>query len=336
MTAASLSAEMAPTVPSPVLDRSSTSHATPRKIDGRKLATSVLGRTFHPGHLWRAIGLHRARKANRRAFDDTRLALYARLLPSDFLHYGYFEDPARLPESISLEDVARAQTRYAELLLELIGETPGGPVLDIGCGMGGLSRMMLAKGLEPVALTPDKVQVAYINKYVPGVPVIRTKFEKLDPADHAGKYGSVVTAESLQYLKLDLALPLLATVLRPGGTWVACDYFLTKPSDDKTCHNWKLFNERITEAGWRITYQRDVTPHVLPTLGFIHMLATRFGISGFDFGVLRLRRKQPGLHHLLAGLLGQIEGVIADNIALIDPVQFARDRQYMLLKLERA
>ena len=308
----------------------------PRKINGRTLATSLMGRTFHPAHLWRAGVLHRRRKANRHAFDDTRLALYARLLPSDFLHYGYFDDPARAPESISLEDLARAQARYAELLLDLIGDAPGGPVLDVGCGMGGLSRMMRDRGLQPVALTPDKVQVAYVTKYVPGVPVLRTKFEKLDPADHAGRYGSVVTAESLQYLKLDQALPLLATVLRPGGSWVACDYFLTRPSADRTCHNWDLFNRRVADAGWRVTYQRDVTPHVLPTLAFIHMLATRFGVSGFDFGVLRLRRKQPGLHHLLGGLLGQIEGVIADNIALIDPAQFARDRQYMLLKLERA
>ena len=300
------------------------------------MAGSVIGRAVHPGHLWRAGRLHRARKANRRLFDDTRLALYARLLPSDFLHYGYFDDPARTPETVSLEDLARAQSRYAELLLALVGTEPAGPVLDVGCGMGGLSRMMRDRGWSPVALTPDKVQVAYVQKYVPGVPVIRSKFEKLDPADHTAKYASVVTAESLQYLKLDQALPLLQTILKPGGSWVACDYFQAQASDDKTCHNWDHFHARVTAAGWRITHEQDVTANVLPTLAFIHMLATRFGVSGFDFGVLRLRRKQPGLHHLLAGLLGQIEGVIADNIALIDPAQFARDRRYMLLKLEQA
>ena len=117
---------------------------------------------------------------------------------------------------------------------------------------------------------------------------------------------------------------------------MACDYFLTNPTDDKTCHHWETFVERVTAAGWRVTSQRDVTAHVLPTLAFIHMLATRFGLPLMDFVVLRLRRKQPGLHHLLSGLLGQLSDVANDNVGLIDPTQFARDRQYMLLKLARA
>ena len=36
-------------------------------------------------------------------------------------------------------------------------------------------------------------------------------------AEHAGRYGTVVTSESLQYLDLDKALPLIATLLKPGG-----------------------------------------------------------------------------------------------------------------------
>ena len=307
-----------------------------RKVTGRRMAGSVLARAFHPGHLWRAGRLQRNRKANRKAFDDARLALYAQILPSDFLHYGYFEDPATRPEQVSLDAVAKAQTRYAELLLELVGDAPGGPVLDVGCGMGGLSRMMKDRGWDPVALTPDKLQAAYVGKYVPGVPVLRCKLEALKVEDHAAEYAAVVTAESLQYLKLDQALPIIEGVLRPGGSWVACDYFSTGPTPDKTCHQWDPFVKRVAEAGWRVAYQRDVTAHVLPTLAFIHMLATRFGLPLMDFAVLRLRRKQPGLHHLLAGLLGHVEGMAVDNVGLIDPAQFGRDRQYMLMKLERA
>ena len=55
--------------------------AGPRKLTGRRAAASVLGRAFHPAHLWRAVQLHRGRKANRRAQDDTRLVLYAKFLP---------------------------------------------------------------------------------------------------------------------------------------------------------------------------------------------------------------------------------------------------------------
>jgi MPBQ/MSBQ methyltransferase len=306
-----------------------------RKISAGGLALSLLGRSAHPGHLWKAFSLHRRRKANRRAFDDSRLAFYSQILPSDFLHYGFFDDISQTAEELSLGKFARAQSRYAELLIDLAGD-PADPVLDVGCGMGGLSRMLKAKGFDPVALTPDRLQAASVNKILPGTPVIRCKFEKLDPEQHLAKFGTIFTAESLQYLKLDQSLPILEKILKPGGCWVACDYFLTKASADRTCHHWETFQERIADAGWKISYQRDVTQNVLPTLAFLHMLATRFGLPLMEFMTMRLRRKQPGIHHLLDGVLGKLQGVAADNVGLIDPAQFARDRQYMLLKLERA
>jgi MPBQ/MSBQ methyltransferase len=306
-----------------------------RKVTAGGLAVSVLRRAVHPGHLWKAFALHRHRKANRRAFDDSRLAFYSRVLPSDFLHYGYFDDVTQTPEDLSLASFAGAQNRYAELLIDLAGN-PADPVLDVGCGMGGLSRLLKARGFEPVALTPDRLQVASVNKMLPGTTVIRTKFEKLDPEQHLARYGTVFTAESLQYLKLDQSLPILEKILKPGGCWVACDYFLTQPTQDKTCHHWETFKSRVEEAGWKIVYHRDVTANVLPTLAFLHMLATRFAMPLKDFMTKRLERKQPGIHHILDGMLGKLDGLAWDNIGLIDPAQFARDRQYVLLKLQRA
>jgi MPBQ/MSBQ methyltransferase len=305
-----------------------------RKVSAAGLAGGVAGRLFWPGHVWKAITLHWHRKANRRKFDDTRLALYSQILPSDFLHYGFFDDVHQLPEEISLHDITRAQARYAELLIDLAGN-PSDPVLDIGCGMGGLSRMLRDRGFSPTALTPDRMQIAHIQKNLPGIPTIRTKLEKLAAADYAGQFGTVFTAESLQYLKLDLALPIMQTILKPGGKWVACDYFLARPSTDPTCHNWEMFNKRLEQAGWRVTYERDITPNILPTLSFLHMLATRFGLPMLGFGTLRLKRKQPGIYHLLEKALDQLEGAAADNIALINPSEFAKDRRYMMLVMER-
>src|SRR5580704_8682290 len=140
-----------------------------RKISGGTLARGVASRLLWPGHLWKAFSLHRHRKANRRKFDDTRLALYSQILPSDFLHYGFFDDVNQLPEEISLHDITRAQARYAELLIDLAGN-PSDPVLDIGCGMGGLSRMLRDRGFSPTALTPDRMQIAHIQKNLPGIP----------------------------------------------------------------------------------------------------------------------------------------------------------------------
>ena len=308
-----------------------------RKTSPWPLLRSVLGRVLNPAHLWKAASLQYHRKANRRLFADHRLEFYAKILPSDFLHYGFFEttEKQRTREHEPRLVCPPPRRGMRDMLIDLAGDAAD-PVLDVGCGMGGLCRLLVDRGFHPTALTPDRLQAAYVAKMQPAVPVLRCKLEKMPTVDHRHRFGTVFTAESLQYLKLDEALPVLAAILKPGGKWVACDYFLTHRSVDKTCHNWELFEERLEQTGWKITYQRDITANVLPTLGFLHMLGTRFGLPLLGFITLRLQRKQPGAYHLLEKMFGIVEGVATDNVGLIDPAQFARDRRYLMLVIERA
>lgn len=307
-----------------------------KKLKTGAVAKSVAKRLIHPGHLVRAVKLQRGRKQNKRVYQDAQLALVAQILPEGFLHYGYFDDPARCPEGMSLQDLVRAQHRYAELLIERVTDLAS-PVLDVGCGMGGLSKMLLDRGMQPTALTPDRIQAEHIRRAYPKIPVIQAKFEDLpDPDSHAGRYGTVVTSESLQYLKLDRALPLLAKVLKPGGRWIACDYFRIGQVVEKSGHDWGEFRKRLAGEGWEIAHEQDITPNVLPTLRFLHMLASRFGIPLMHFGFLKLRTKQPAVHYVLEETLSMLEGVVAENLKVIDPAVFAAGKKYVLLEMRRA
>jgi len=168
-----------------------------RKRTAKSIAGRVVARAVNPKRLWNAVKLQRNRKAHRHTYDDAQLALYAQILPTGFLHFGYFDDVTRTPEEMSLAEVLRAQTRYTEVLMDLAGP-PSDGALDVGCGMGGLSRILRDKGYSPTALTPDRLQVSHITKTLPDVPVLRCKLEKLDAAKYAGQFGTVFTAESLQ------------------------------------------------------------------------------------------------------------------------------------------
>jgi SAM-dependent methyltransferase len=299
------------------------------------MAWKVIKRVAHPGHLARAIKLQRGRKQRSRAFDDERLALLAQLLPSGFLHYGYFDDPNRAAEDISVRELTAAQRRYASLLLEHVHDKSS-PVLDIGCGMGALSQMLREAGFSPVALTPDRLQAAYVRKTYPGIPVIESKFEEMpEPEESAGKYGTVITSESLQYLELERTLPQMARILKPGGTWVACDYFRIGAKHGRSGHEWNLFHERLDAAGWDITYERDITPHVLPTLRYIRMWGTQFGVPFLQFALVRLRARRPGLHYILQDALSMIDDVIEHNLRLVDPEVFAANKRYALLAMRK-
>ena len=312
------------------------SNPRPRKIKAGAAAKSIAGRVLHPKHLVNAIKLQRARKANKRVYDDAQLALLAQIIPGGYLHYGYFDDINREPREISLAEITRAQQRYAELLVDLAQDQEA-PVLDVGCGMGAMSKLLLDRGFKPTALTPDRFQATHITNSYPQIPLLQCKFEDLpNPDEHAGRYGTVFTSESLQYLKLDRALPLLAKILKPGGRWIACDYFRIGSAHEKSGHRWEGFTERLRETGWAITYERDITPHVLPTLRAAHMWATQFGIPLLKFVELKLRVKQPALHYVLQGLFEQMDGVIEDTLKTIDPAVFASQKKYVLLSIQRA
>lgn len=306
------------------------------KVKVSHIVKPVLKQLANPAALWRAASLQWRRKQNTGKPDDAQLGFYAELLQGDFLHYGYFDDTTIQPGDISVNQVVAAQERYAHQLLELANADREGEVLDIGCGMGGLVRLLLAGGFRPVAVSPDRSQIACIEKKYPGVPAFCSKFEDLDPTLHAGRYSTIFTSESLQYLRLPRALPLLEKVLKPGGTWVACDYFNRDAGNPaRRLPAWPDFQNVIADAGWRFTSVRDITAHVLPTLSYIHMWATRAGLPAVRFALNKLQRKQPGVHHLVGGALPELLRYVDVNVDNINPETFARKKQYILFSLQR-
>jgi SAM-dependent methyltransferase len=307
-----------------------------KRIRAGDLVRGLMARILNPRDLWKAAQLHRGRRALRRGVDDSALEMYSKILPDGFLHYGYFDDDDldQDPQEMPLAEIGRAQIRYARQLLGFVHDTSR-PVLDVGCGMGGLCRMLSEGGFSPVALTPDRSQAAHVAATQPNVPIIASKFEVICAAEHAGRYGTVITSESLQYIKLEKAFALVGQLLGPGGQWIVSDYFRLRSDGDRSCHLWSEFRRRVDADGWRIAHERDITPNVLPALAFIHMWATRVAVPAMHMATSRLRRRQPGLHHLLSGVLGTLEDVAVDNLQRVDPKWFAAHRRYMILVLEK-
>ena len=183
------------------------------KVSAGSVIFSVAKRFLLPWHLWKVLSLQRNRKKTERVFDDAQLKLYAQLLPGGFLHYGYFDNPSIEPMEISINDVYRAQTRYAELLLSKLPASSGLRILDIGCGTGAMAKMMLDMGHHPTALTPDKTQAHHIRSIYNDIPVVECKFEDFNGDAYAQTFDVVITSESLQYLKQAISLPLIDKIL---------------------------------------------------------------------------------------------------------------------------
>lgn len=307
---------------------------TSKKLKGSQVVKSIIKRFVYPKHLWKVISLQRSKKRGDRAYDDAQLKLYGQMLPSGFLHYGYFKNANVKPEDISLNMLEQAQLDYALKLADLIIDNDS-PVLDIGCGMGGLVRVLQERKLNPIALSPDRNQIAYISKQYPNVKTFECKFEDMPTAGYEQKFGTLITSESLQYLKLDKALPLMDELLKPGGRWIACDYFRFGEATERSGHNWENFKERLKAAGFKITFEEDITSHIVPTIAYAHMWGSRIALPLKDYIFSKIKTKQPGIYYAMSEAIDSINVSIDLNMETVNPSTFANQKKYVLLVMER-
>ncbi len=294
--------------------------------------SGAVKKVMNPLNLAKMVQLERGKKRHSRTAEDAQLKLYSKILKGDFLHYGYFDNPDLAAEDISFSMIYRAQERYAEKILDLIPEGKK-QVLDVGCGMGGLLGMLNSRGHKAVGLTPDIHQVQYIRDHYPN-PTLHCRFEEIPLAEYRGAFDVIITSESLQYLKLDESLPLIQELLRPGGCWIACDYFRQTPeSFEKSGHIWTDFELQLKKGGFNLESCEDITPHILPTIAFAHLWGQRVGLPVLDFLVEKLRVKNPGWYYLAEDMIPELMEKVEKNLKVVDPVQFAAVKKYLLMKI---
>ena len=342
------------------------------RLSGSWIVRQILGRTFLPHHLVRRMRRRRMHRRVPTVHANAQLLLYNRMLPGDFLHYGYFDDPDTPPEEVSFAALYRAQLRYAEKLAALI-ERPGEPVLDAGSGMGGMLGLLRSAGYDVTGLTPDRFQVEHIRRAYPGVPVLHCRFEDMcndrlwhDFVAQSGRgvadsspnapssrrndrfkayFGTVIHSESIQYMRPEGVLSVMREILAPGGTWIVADYFRRdEPPPPSTAaprppnrSGWRLgaFRDRLRENGLRVGHEADITAHVLPTLGFAGLLAERIGLPALDFAADKLRAKTPGVHYVVENVVARAREAAHRGAAVLDPAAFAARKRYLMMSIRR-
>ncbi len=89
-------------------------------------------------------------------------------------------------------------------------------VLDLGAGTGKLTRHLLQRGLNVVAVEPSEGMRQELAKVVPGVPALEGTAERIPLAD--GAVDAVVAGQAWHWVDPARAVPEVARVLAPGGT----------------------------------------------------------------------------------------------------------------------
>jgi MPBQ/MSBQ methyltransferase len=287
---------------------------------------------LNPVRHFRAMRYKRRARRGRQSGHEPELDLYARILRNDMLHWGYFDDPDIAPDTISIKAFEDAQLRYAERIAEQLPPTPD-RILDVGCGMGGLAGMLSAKGYSLELLSPNARQKKHIGRKYPELPFHLCKYEDFSTDK---TFGTIINSESIQYIRLEKAMEISQRLLAPGGRWIIVDYFrLGTSGRNKSGHLLEDFRRMVTESGWTIRLEEDITPHVIPTIRLASLYAERFFIPLMEFGFEKFRVKNPWLYYMVSDIRAKAMAKTEREMAAIDPVKFLEEKKYMFFILER-
>ena len=300
-----------------------------------RTSVSLLSRLLNVPAMLRFLSGHRAGRSVWDPADDLELTLYASIFGNDFLHYGYFSDPTRDAEQLSLADLKRAMDDYASLLIARVKTDE--KVLDVGCGMGGLLARLRSAGAVATGLTPNAAHAAHIRATWPTVPLLETTFEQIT-LPVAQPFDVVINSESFQYIALDSGMRNVRALLTPNSPtarWLLIDYFrLSEHTKNRSGHLLGEFEAALVRHRFIVAERIDITENVLPSLTYGRMLATRFALPLARFGTEKFFLRRPLLAYLFAD---RVRAKLANvRLDTLDPDVFCREKRYLLLTLKPA
>lgn len=124
----------------------------------------------------------------------------------------------------------RGRPGYPEAAIDWLLPPGARCVLDLGAGTGKLTRDLLARGLEVLAVDPSEAMLKELRIGLPGVETRPGSAESI-PLD-ARSVDAVFVAQAWHWVDSARAVPEVARVLRPGG---------------RLCLLW---NCRLEDDGW--------------------------------------------------------------------------------------
>jgi SAM-dependent methyltransferase len=128
-----------------------------------------------------------------------------RALYTDRRRAGSFGDDAELYD--------RVRPPYPDELIDALVRDRPATVLDVGCGTGIASRLLMARGCDVLGLEPDPRMAAVARRH--GVRVEEATIEEWDAGDR--RFDLLSAGQAWHWVDPIRGARKAATVLRPGG-----------------------------------------------------------------------------------------------------------------------
>ncbi len=109
----------------------------------------------------------------------------------------------------------RGRPSYPPAAVDWLLDGTGRRVLDLGAGTGKLTRQVVARRLEVVAVEPSDGMRDELMRVLPGIRALAGTAESIPLPDHT--VDTVLVAQAWHWVDVPRAVPEVARVLSPGG-----------------------------------------------------------------------------------------------------------------------
>ena len=269
---------------------------------------------------------------------DHVLKLYSETIRSDYLHYGFWDEPNSVElESITLQEIKNAQDRYIEHLASFIPNEVNS-ILDVGCGIGGNAEYLINQGYVVETLSPDDFQKSTIaEKFNNQMTFHHCKFEKFQPEK---QYDLILESESACYIKINKGFEKARETLRTGGYLLASDYFVHYRDDSKnshlrSSHDMEKYLSSAEAHGFEFIREYDQTDNTMPTLDYGKYFIERFINPTIEYSVHSAKKNYPKIAALIGKLVAPKLKAKKNQLDLLDSTLFRKYRKYMIYLFQK-
>ena len=269
---------------------------------------------------------------------DHVLKLYSETIRSDYLHYGFWDEPNSVElESITLQEIKNAQDRYIEHLASFIPNEVNS-ILDVGCGIGGNAEYLINQGYVVETLSPDDFQKSTIaEKFNNQMTFHHCKFEKFQPEK---QYDLILESESACYIKINKGFEKARETLRTGGYLLASDYFVHYRDDSKnshlrSSHDMEKYLSSAEAHGFEFIREYDQTDNTMPTLDYGKYFIERFINPTIEYSVHSAKKNYPKTAALIGRLVAPKLEAKKNQLDLLDSTLFRKYRKYMIYLFQK-
>ncbi len=269
---------------------------------------------------------------------DHVLKLYSETIRSDYLHYGFWDEPNSVEiESITLQEIKNAQDRYIEHLASFIPNEVNS-ILDVGCGIGGNAEYLINQGYVVETLSPDDFQKSTIaEKFNNQMTFHHCKFEKFQSEK---QYDLILESESACYIRINKGFEKAQETLRAGGYLLASDYFVHFRDDSKnlhlrSSHDMEKYLSSAKAHGFELIREYDQTDNTMPTLDYGKYFIERFINPTIEYSVHSAKKNYPKIAALIGKLVSPKLKAKKNQLDLLDSTLFRKYRKYMIYLFQK-